>query len=496
LTAPEVLKCDSAVYITYNLGQDLALDVECPRAAVLLRIVLRLLQLSNVACVHFFQFYPALLPHLEPREKALMKLIKALLQAQNSKTFFIGVDEIGMLCRWLNGDAAGRILTSVLGDLAVFLLEHGIQTTTLLSALTEKTWATITGIRPVWGVDLPPIGKAAHEFVRNQVLKPEKATAANIALIEAFCGFHFRSIVVACEEINEGSFMNWDWHQLYVKLVARFSECISVEWKSDVRRYVLEYIRGGFGSALRASPNAGQFTDAVNAIPPVLVCDALNCDSGFADHEHPLQQLFGISAFASAEKQLEWCGYHYDRFRALYGLPVVPYGMLAQNSADPGWFGAMRFSQACVHPLTTDSLFETKDKVVVRTGVKPRRGTYYFPSQPNHPYIDRAVVAHHSVRPVERCLVLYQDNIHSQSFSAAVEALNTAADAFVSEGWKKSQILCVAHVIGASKDTRSQSDFKYPYLLVRDHELNLFYTPSLAPTLMFARSRHLGVEKT
>ena len=60
------------------------------------------------------------------------------------------------------------------------------------------------------------------------------------------------------------------------------------------------------------------------ALLPLWSAFAFEQDSGMPSWAHPAQSLFQSSYFIVPSKQLEHCGYHYDRFRALYGLPVVP----------------------------------------------------------------------------------------------------------------------------------------------------------------------------
>ena len=126
-------------------------------------------------------------------------------------------------------------------------------------------------------------------------------------------------------------------------------------------------------------------------------------------------------------------------------------------------------------------------KSVVRTEHKLEFGKYLFPNAANHPYIDRACLAVH--RPDNTlCLVLYQDKINANGMLAAAEGLNEAATALHDE--MKIPVLCVAQVIGAPLHKRFQSDFKHPYILIRDDEVPQFYTPIFAPALRFVRQRH------
>ena len=97
-----------------------------------------------------------------------------------------------------------------------------------------------------------------------------------------------------------------------------------------------------------------------------MVCFAFEQDSGMPSWAHPAQSLFQSSYFIVPSKQLEHCGYHYDRFRALYGLPVVPYGVEVRNCGTLGaaWFKKLMFPLRIAYEknLDTSSLFAVKGK--------------------------------------------------------------------------------------------------------------------------------------
>ena len=126
-----------------------------------------------------------------------------------------------------------------------------------------------------------------------------------------------------------------------------------------------------------------------------------------------------------------------------------------------------------------------KAKKVVWTGLEPVIGVYYHPGLANHPWIDRFFMA--DTKSGKKCLVLYQDKINAAGFPNAVEDLNLAAKILTEK--LKVEVLCIANVIDASGQTRSQSNFEYPYLLVRDSELDEFYTTNFAPAMRFLRTR-------
>ena len=242
-------------------------------------------------------------------------------------------------------------------------------------------------------------------------------------------------------------------------------------------------------------------------VPPVLVYFAFDKADGFEERKHPVQLMFDVSMIIDASKQLERSGDMYDRFRALYGLPVVPADarvcvpstMTGKGKAkDTSWFRSLFFDAAAGGPSAGRdgaSLFEMKHRVV-RTEHSPSPGCFCFPSASNHPWIDRACVAKHETSSEDdrhrhdrhrQCLVLYQYKIND-GMSKAVDSLNQAADAFRKE-WPN--VLCVAHVIGAGTNTPAASEFRHPYMLVRSEEVAEFYTAALAPAIEFSRDRHV-----
>ena len=400
-----------------------------------------------------------------------------------TKNYFIGIDEIRLIC--LDVKQASRIqpITTQIGHLVVALQERGITATVIISALTNETFRTVSN-RPILEVFLPQPNKSSHEFVRDQLLPT--ANDKQKAVLEALCGFHFRSIAVACEllKLNQSA----DLPRLHALLADSLRIKMDATDESAVRHFVIATCAMSVAEAEAAWPWAAQFAGADGAVPPAIVCHAFEQQDGFTSYEHPAQLVFGISPFADATKQLELCGFQFDRFRALYRLPIIPYSMNVANSSSIEWFKQLRFAEAIVHQRETGALLETKGKKVCRTSLQLELGKYYFPSCSNHPWIDRAVIASHRVSG-EQCLVLYQDKINKNSFADAVRALNAAANAFRTVD-PTLKILCVAQVVGATLDTTAQSSFEHPYLLVRDPEVIKFFTPTFAPAVTFLRARH------
>jgi hypothetical protein len=84
-------------------------------------------------------------------------------------------------------------------------------------------------------------------------------------------------------------------------------------------------------------------------------------------------------------------------------------------------------------------------------------------------------------------LLYVQDKINQDGFPDAVDDLSKAAD--VLSKVVGAPVLCVAHVIGAADQTRAHTRFRHAYILVRDAEVDAFYTPSFAPAIRFVRAR-------
>ena len=85
-----------------------------------------------------------------------------------------------------------------------------------------------------------------------------------------------------------------------------------------------------------------------------------------------------------------------------------------------------------------------------------------------------------------------QDKVNASDFPDACRKLNKAADELMQVSQDFGSALLVVNVIGACEDTRSQSELKWPHILIRGRrEVELFYTKHFADMVWFARQRHL-----
>jgi hypothetical protein len=160
--------------------------------------------------------------------------------------------------------------------------------------------------------------------------------------------------------------------------------------------------------------------------------------------------------------------------------------VVADND-DATWFNDLRFCNA--YEQKSESLLKTeKGGNLVSTGLLLCRGAYYYPSNSSHPAVDRAFIAVHKDDTTKECLVLVQDKINAEGLPKAVKDFNTAAKLLKTFD---RPVLCIANVIGAGNLTKSQAIFKHPYVLVRDIEVDSFYSVNFAPAIRFLRSRHV-----
>jgi len=75
--------------------------------------------------------------------------------------------------------------------------------------------------------------------------------------------------------------------------------------------------------------------------------------------------------------------------------------------------------------------------------------------------------------------------------SSPASAPPAEAGALLKEKHSDMEVLCILNVIGAGSKTTSQQGLNFPYVLVRDWELEMFYTAHFAPVARFIRQRHV-----
>jgi len=491
LEAPKILN-NTGIYITYNLDQNLQFDKEHPQESVLLRIILRLRGVPNTRSPTFFKSGLGR-SLLSLGADALRPFVIDQLNRVESD-IFIGVDEI----MDLRDVAVIRAILSELGELSYQLfLQKSQKCNVFATSLQEEPFHTISGrtILP-WTPEVPD--ETAAELIL-QTCSNNRDMKGCTALAISAAGFHFRSLVFAARAISD--VMNPTVQSILGQVYARWKKGVSGMLLSSIRLYVMDSCRG---TTFAAQPpqlrdTLEPFVDVKYALPPPLICGAFGViheTSGKVDVENPLYGMFNCDyAYKDPAKHLEQFGLHYDLFRHKHELPVVPLGISVaipsgqSSSKTSEWFRRLGFPS--ILEKCSDSLIShcgnSKENSLTEHGKAPLREKYYAPKQVNHPLIDRAFIAKHNDTGDE-CFVLIHDKLNGD-MAKAVKDLNSAARLI--KAWHLNmEVLCIVNLIGATSRSRNHKHLEFPYVLVRDDELDSFYSVNFAPVARFARSRH------
>ena len=345
LDAGSMLEAKKSLYLTYNLEQDLAFDTQYPRIAVLLRVLLRLKDIGNVAADRLLCKYGNVFRTLD--ENHLLRLTVTLVAKELSgfpsattsietrTDLFIGVDEIRKLLI-SDADTSRAIVsvTSTLGGLARELRKEGVACTCVVSALTANTFRA-TSDRPVYGLSYVPAKRAATSAVLQEIFKKETPSVWVTAMVEACAGTHFRSLVVACQALKKTPQVEITVPQLFDLIREGLSTKMSCEEQHAIRQYVFSCVQSGHENALGSAPLAAPFIDADGAVAPVLLLVAFPEEND----ANLLLDFFSTSAKVDPAKQLERCNMLYDQFRAYNQLPVVPRGVpVVDRFTNANWY--------------------------------------------------------------------------------------------------------------------------------------------------------------
>ncbi len=269
LAAPKLLGISSNVYITYDNCQNTAFDARFPQSAILLRILLRLAGVANIECPDFFASNEGV---LNIRAAQIIPLVVYVVKQSVAKVlptkFFVGIDEIRQIAL---DPLLLQAATSAVGNLVVALQDVGVETTVLISALTEATFATESG-RPIEELTLPMLTEEGRNFVLKSVFP--LADSKQLATIALVAGCHFRSLVVASLELEGG--LSLDLPTLHNKLRSRLGYTITIDELGAIRNYIPLACAIGVVNAKIREPLARPFTNIDGSIHPVLACHAFH----------------------------------------------------------------------------------------------------------------------------------------------------------------------------------------------------------------------------
>eukprot|EP00978_Attheya_sp_CCMP212_P010539 scaffold25570_cov43-Attheya_sp.AAC.1 len=502
--APTLLGAKS-VYITYNQDQSLVADKADPRACILLRVILRCWSFSNKGCDDFLNTPDGILFRSLPI-KQLTELVVYVLQNEfPNQPVVIGVDETASLSERGRGEGSKiypcvEKVISTLGNLALaYFTATSQMCTVLVTSLVGATFRT-PSTRPVLDVYPKKLDiMGIRELTVSISPAGKEEIARHCAILMSLAGAHFRSVVMVERKIVQ--LTNPTFAQLYEELEGKVVRRGDANLMAAIRAYVISLCREPTGVA-QVPEGLEEYVDNHGVVPSVfiwaafLVTSALGAAETTFHEEHPLWRFFDTCAFKDSAKQLEICAAHFDIFRAQNGLPVVPGSMSVCFPTE--WNGCRERYQNLSFPtnlkLDERALFETRQAIstdqkktneIVFLGNNFKVGSYYHPACEIHPWVDRACIVLDNEG--DRCVVLYQDKINND-LPKAVAGLNSAAKLMHAAGWER--VLCVAHVVDASDQTRVQNTFDDPYVLIRNDQLNDYYSLHFAPAIRYVRARH------
>lgn len=480
--APSLLGVQG-LYVSYNMNQDVRNDIESPAQALLVRLMLSACGCSQLNCGQFvrsanFEYFRKLSPDF--LRNCFLDLAKNTLRWGE---ILIGIDEVILL-----GEDPIKVIISELAELSYLYTTTDPQSrcTCVVSSLKDKAFATKSGRSVEDWIPRHPDETTFEHFARAITSMGKEES---MALANAVCGNHLRSIVVAFDEIRKGA------QPTVRSLLSDISEKLGNKLTDlelyEVRKYVQACIQ--CDAAPPPSDAVEPFVGDEKALPPVIMSKAFEGEAG-EEQLHGLLNSFSVFD-GGAGKQLEKIGKCYDLFRAAGRLPVIPAGAtihVGTSSKPEQWYRKLVFNVVTEESnedlLKLQNVAGTKKVEVVPTGITPEWGKYYHPGSTNHPWLDRLVVGAHK-DDGSKCMIIYQDKVN-KDFKSACDDLEKAAD-LLSSATGLNDVLLVVNVIGATELTRAQANLKWPYILVREAEISHFYSCNFASMVVFARKRHL-----
>lgn len=501
LTEAPTLLGIRCVYVTYNLKQALALDKVFPAKCFLFRGLLAILGCKPPECYKFFKENERMLTEVSVDDLRKLFVLAAGFMAKRSD-LILSVDEV----MELGEEIAGLVVSELCETAAAYTKAHSNVCIGLVSSLEEKAFTTMSA-RPVrhWAPKRPD-AKALVYFASHV---PKEMRAAAVALANAVCGRHMRSIVTAFEFIGQD--MTCSVEYLFNQVADRLGNQVSDTQLEIIRGYVKARIETkGMGNW----EGIESLMDDTKVVPPIFIKLAFDdSDAKTKEYLGRLLHAFSLND-GGAGKHLENVGKWFDLFRSSLELPVVPANAvvranprLCKKEAKPvDWFYGLRFSpdlsedrQALLKEEQTIEATDDGPKTNWKTKPVdpiPVPEKYYHPRLSNHPWVDRAYVAIHPSKR-QQCLVLVQDKVNKTDYGTACMKLNAAANMLV-EHYKDAnagidQCLLIVHDIGASTSTYAhKTHLEWPYLLVREkEEVTKFYSVNFVEIVWYARERHL-----
>ena len=298
--APELLGRVKGVYVTYNLGQTLTVDRAMPVKCVFFQMILALLGCKAFKCYKFLTENEALVR--AAKEDNLRQLfVLHIGTLVGGGEIVISVDEI----MELGLDPAKDVVSALARTAAEYMKRWKSMCTVLVSSLATKVFATKSNWTPIDWAPSRPNQDTLSYFAEELGIALDKQEAA-MALANAVCGRHMRSIVTAFPLIAQ------DMRVSVKYLFDQVSDNIETKVEDSERRIIRNYVRECISTGTSDWSNIEDLMAALEVVPPVFLWLAFqDQDSNTKGCLYQLQHAFSLCD-GGAGKHLENVTKWYD----------------------------------------------------------------------------------------------------------------------------------------------------------------------------------------
>jgi hypothetical protein len=493
--------------VTYNRQQNLSAERASEDAAAAGFIARLMLFVRNVGVTDMAGIVKeALLADPQGRELNPKAFVKWFLKHDSrrrknpkARPVIIAVDELGMLSKGSQSQNSNDDppVQGVLSVIAAIILEFKKHSTRPRSAIGLVTALPHLGLQSLSGRTVFPLDAVAFTQceAKEFLLKNCRWTGSNRKRVESvvsemllYCGVHPRSLAVAAQLYNTAA------HQVPTPAaVAR-----GCKWKNkqgpkedDIRDAISESYSSGSKSLgpkqerlwERAALMIGPTGDWM--IPPTFFWSTVN-DSQIQDVERSLYHIRKMFQFDTSDvptKALETINYHWDCFRGVNHMPLIPPSM--EVRPDSAEVEVKRLLLPKRFSLSQRKILGKGRKCLIR---KIDRNTYYRPKAQNHRAIESMFVAKGPDSIPYLCL--FQSKINS-SLTGAIKSLNEAAED-LGRVWKGKFLLIVyaLEARSAKLDSAGLPAGHHPVVVVDRDNIDTYFTPTIGTAVRLQVTRH------